>query len=96
MTEGFSGFVFKFKVEATEEVVPPFAHDAAERAIELFGVELDEVVGSENSDGVEAGLHASIDAGEFGETESFESIGEFVRVDKDEAIGFLEFGGEFG
>jgi len=96
VTEGFSGFIFEFEIESTQEVVPSFAHDAAERTVELFGVELDEVVGSEDADGVEAGLHATVDAGELGETEAVESIWEFVGVNEDEAIGFLEFGGKFG
>lgn len=96
MTKRFSGAVFKFEVVSPEEVVPPFAHHASESAVELFGIEFDEVVGSEDADGVEAGLHATVDPGEFGESEAVETIGEFVWVNEDEAIGLLEFGSEFG
>lgn len=75
---------------------PALADDGSECSDEFRGGSCEDVVAGEDSGGLEAGLHASVDAGEVGELEAFEFVREVLVVDDDEAVGFLEFGGEFG
>lgn len=96
VTEGLAFFKIVGHVVAAEEVPPAFAPDGTEDADEFAGGFVEEVVGDEDTVGVEAGLGAPTDASEFGEFEPSEAVGEVFGFDDDEAVRFLEVGAELG
>lgn len=96
VAERFTVFEVVGHVVAAKEIPPPLAPDRPEDFGHVAGGLVEKLVGGEDAVGVETGFHADVDAAELFEVESAEAVGEIFVFDNDQAVGFLEVGGEFG
>ena len=96
VAEGLAVAAVGRHVVASQEVPPSLADHAAECLAKVGASGGAHLFDGEHSGGVEAGFHSAVDAGEVGELQAEESMGQVVGLERDEAVGLLHVRADFG
>jgi hypothetical protein len=81
---------------APDEPPPPLSNDAAEGLPQFQFGALDEVVTGKDPVRLQSGLHLPIDSGELGEATPAQGVRKVARLQNDQPVRLLEFGGQLG